>query len=106
MARSGVIFMPEVIIRPTMKFIKAGYVVVLLLTAVAAWFAYKDPSIEWLPAVAALLFLWPIERHLRRQVSKMVITGDKLRYETGFLSKTTRTISLSKVQDVTVRQTL
>jgi uncharacterized membrane protein YdbT with pleckstrin-like domain len=43
---------------------------------------------------------------LRRQVSKLIITGDKLRYETGFLSKTTRTISLAKVQDVSVRQTL
>ena len=36
----------------------------------------------------------------------MTMVGDKLRYETGMLSKATRTIQLSKVQDVTVRQSL
>ena len=100
--------MQEVMIRPTLKFVKAGYLTVLLLIAAAAWFglAYLDPTVPWLPAVAALLLLWPIERHLRRQVSKVIISGDKLRYEAGFLSKTTRTISLAKVQDVSVHQTL
>jgi uncharacterized membrane protein YdbT with pleckstrin-like domain len=37
---------------------------------------------------------------------KATITGDRLRYETGFTSKSTRTIQLSKVQDVRVDQTL
>ena len=96
--------MPDVIIRPTLKFVKAGYLLVIVLIGVAGWFAYQNPDMPWLPAVAGLLLLWPIQRHLRRQVSKLVITGDKLRYEVGFLSKSTRTISLSKVQDVTVRQ--
>ena len=36
----------------------------------------------------------------------MTMVGDKLRYEVGMLSKATRTIQLSKVQDVTVRQSL
>jgi uncharacterized membrane protein YdbT with pleckstrin-like domain len=36
----------------------------------------------------------------------MTMIGDKLRYETGMLSKSTRTIQLSKVQDVTVRQSV
>ena len=36
----------------------------------------------------------------------MTMVGDKLRYETGMLSKATRTIQLSKVQDVTVRQSV
>ncbi len=100
--------MPDVVIRPTTKFIKAGYLVVLLVVGVACYFAFVSPPVipEWVPAVAALLFLWPIERHLRRQVSKMSISGDKLRWESGFLSKTTRTISLAKVQDVSVHQTL
>jgi uncharacterized membrane protein YdbT with pleckstrin-like domain len=99
--------MPDVVVRPTLKFIKAGYVLVLLLVLAAIWFdAKQDRKYDWLPAVAALLILWPIERHLRRQMRKMVITGDQLRYEAGFLSRTTRTISLAKVQDVTVQQTL
>jgi uncharacterized membrane protein YdbT with pleckstrin-like domain len=37
---------------------------------------------------------------------KVTITGDKLRYESGLLSKTTRNIQLSKVQDVRVDQSL
>ena len=36
----------------------------------------------------------------------MIFAGDKLRYEIGILSKTTRTIQISKIQDVTVIQSL
>ena len=98
--------MPDVIIRPTLKFIKTGYAAVLVVVGAAFYFASQGLIPEWSPAVAALLFLWPIERNLRRQVSKLNISGDKLRWESGFLSKTTRTISLAKVQDVSVRQSL
>jgi uncharacterized membrane protein YdbT with pleckstrin-like domain len=100
--------MAEVLIRPTLKFINLGYAAIVLLIAVAAWFglSYQDPPIPWVPAVVALLLFWPISRHIRRQSTKLVITGDKLRYEAGFLSKATRTISLAKVQDVSVHQTL
>ena len=54
--------MPDVVIRPTTKFIKAGYLVVLLVVGVACYFAFVSPPVipEWVPAVAALLFLWPI----------------------------------------------
>lgn len=96
--------MTEVIIRPTLKFIKAGYVAVVLVIAVAIAFTVKGVLPDWAPVLAAVLLVWPIEKHVRRQMRKMVITGDQLRYETGFLSRTTRTISLSKVQDVTVTQ--
>jgi uncharacterized membrane protein YdbT with pleckstrin-like domain len=100
--------MAEVLIRPTLKFIKLGYAAVLLLIAAAAWFglSYEEPQRAWVPAVAALLIFWPTTKHIRRQSTKLIITGDKLRYEAGFLSKTTRTISLAKVQDVSVHQTL
>ena len=37
---------------------------------------------------------------------KLEIFGDRLRYESGFLAKTTRTMELAKVQDVRVDQTL
>src|SRR5690242_9652513 len=100
--------MPDVLIRPTLKFIKLGYVAVLLLVGVAAWFgfSYQNPVMPWIPAVAALLLFWPITKQIRRQATKVIVSGDKLRYESGFLSKTTRTISLAKVQDVSVHQTL
>jgi len=60
-----------------------------------------QPWIAWLPA---LLLVWPLKRHLRNRLTKMTILDDRLRYETGLLNKTTRTILISRVQDVTVRQ--
>src|SRR5690242_9844023 len=100
--------MAEVLIRPTLKFIKLGYAAILLLIGVAAWFglSYQDPPMPWVPAVVALLLFWPITKHIRRSSTKLIVSGDKLRYESGFLSKSTRTISLAKVQDVSVNQTL
>ena len=98
--------MPEVIIRPTLKFIKIAYVAILLAAAVAGWLAMQAGQWEWAPAVIALLLFWPAERHIRRQSTKLILSGDKLRYESGFLSKTTRTISLAKVQDVSVHQSV
>ena len=100
--------MPDIVIRPSMKFIKAGYIAVAIL-AVAAFIArqlwYAD-SPAWAPALVALLFLWPAKRHVTRMYSKLTISGDRLHYETGMLSRATRTIQLSKVQDVRVDQTL
>jgi uncharacterized membrane protein YdbT with pleckstrin-like domain len=104
--------MEELVIRPSMKFVKLGYLVVggLFLAALVGESQWKDKPESlppWLiPAIFALLLLWPASRHLRQRFTVMTMLGDKLRYETGMLSKATRTIQLSKVQDVTVRQTL
>ena len=54
----------------------------------------------------ALVLLWPAARWLRRQATRTVVTGDRLRYETGLAAKSTRTIQLSKFQDVRVEQRL
>jgi uncharacterized membrane protein YdbT with pleckstrin-like domain len=105
--------MEELVIRPTMKFIKMGYLVciVLFVASVVAQSQLKDSLPETLPswaipALFALLMFWPASRHFRQQFTKMTMAGDKLRYEVGMLSKSTRTIQLSKVQDVTVKQSL
>lgn len=102
--------MRDTVIRPTTKFIKAGFVLVLLLVIAAfivhARFLEDRPASRWLPAVAALFLLWPIERLIRRQAVKLTISGDKLRYEAGFFSTSTRIIQLPKVQDVRVNQSL
>jgi uncharacterized membrane protein YdbT with pleckstrin-like domain len=107
--------MTDRVIRPSMKQVKAWYVVALLVISVAVivHVLYLMPRGEppWLrqpalPAVAVLVVLVPIRRHIRRQLVKMIITGDKLRYEEGLFSKTTRNIQLSKIQDVRVDQSL
>ncbi len=107
--------MTDRVIRPSMKQIKAGYLlaVLVIVAAVVVHVKYlmprEDPTsthFPWLPAAAALVLLLPVRRHIRRQSMKMTIAGDKLRYEAGLLSKTTRNIQLSKVQDVRVDQSL
>jgi uncharacterized membrane protein YdbT with pleckstrin-like domain len=105
--------MEDTVIRPTMKFIKLGYAVVLLLVlACAVVFFTMIPSDNewrdrpWVLAVPALLLIWPIRRHLAQRFTKATIAGDKLRYEVGALSKSTRNISLPKVQDARVDQTV
>ena len=102
--------MPDIIIHPTRRWISLGYTAVFLLL-VAAVFLHTNylrgsGLPDWWLLAPAALFLWPFSRGLRRRFIKIIIAGDRLRYETGILSKSTRTIQLSKVQDVQVDQTL
>lgn len=100
--------MADVVIHPSMKFIKAGYAVTLLVAAVGIVLTYRnlpDNYPTWLPALWVLLLIWPVKRHIQQRAVKLTISGDKLRYETGLASKSTRIIQLSKVQDVRVVQT-
>ena len=104
--------MAEMIIRPTMKFIYLGYAVVAVIVVALVvvlermpWPADVPSALRtWIPWLPVLLLLWPVKRHLLNRLTKMTILDDKLRYERGLLSKTTRTILISRVQDVTVHQ--
>lgn len=102
--------MADIVIRPSMKFIRAAYlaILVLILAAVAVHYKYLSDTehLPWLPIVTALLLIFPLKRHIQRQTVKITISGDKLRYETGLVSKSTRIIQLSKVQDVRVLQSI
>src|SRR5579872_1242074 len=102
--------MTDRVIRPSMKKIKAGYLIAVLLivAAIVVQQIYMPQEERWwlLPAVAAVFLFFPIRNHIRRQAIKVTIEGDKLRYEAGLLSKTTRNIQLSKIQDVRVDQSL
>ena len=104
--------MAEMIIRPTMKFIYLGYVVVIVMVVASVvalerlqWPPDVPSSLQpWIPWLPVLLLLWPVKRHLLNRLTKMTILEDRLRYERGLLSRTTRTILVSRVQDVTVHQ--
>src|SRR5258708_19256583 len=102
--------MPDIVIRPSMKFIKAGYLLTLLVIGAAIFVHYqylaeKYPA-PWLPVISLLLLVWPIKRHVQRQTVKLTIAAEKLRYETGLMSKSTRLIQLPKVQDVRTIQSM
>ena len=101
--------MEDTVIRPTMKFIKIGYALVLLVIVAAVIGASMLPQDDaqyrpWAMGLPVLLLIWPIRRHIQRNFTKGTISGDKLRYEVGAFGKTTRNISLPKVQDVRVDQ--
>jgi uncharacterized membrane protein YdbT with pleckstrin-like domain len=99
----------ELIIRPTAKFIKAGAIaagIVFLALEVAYLALWKDEAGAWVMALPPLILIWPGVRALRRKFTKGVISGDRLRYETGVTTKATRNIQLAKVQDVRVDQRL
>jgi putative membrane protein len=97
---------PDITILPTAKFIKAGAVlaaIVVLGLEILYWTLWNDGP-RWVMALPPLLMLWPAVRYLRRQYTKATITGDRLRYEAGITSRSSRNIQLSKIQDVRVDQ--
>ena len=102
--------LPELTVRPTSKFLKAGAIfagllfVILEVECLLAWNAAAGTSLIMIAPLVILL--WPAARALRRGYTKAVVSGDRLRYESGMTSKSTRTIQLSKVQDVRVDQSM
>jgi uncharacterized membrane protein YdbT with pleckstrin-like domain len=100
----------DITIRPTAKFIMLRAIIHALafLALEIAWLTqWRDVgNARWLPIAAPLVLIPPALRALRRQFTKTTIVGDRLRYETGAFSKSTRTIQLSKLQDVRVDQTM
>jgi uncharacterized membrane protein YdbT with pleckstrin-like domain len=98
--------LPETIIRPTRKFVTAGYIAVLL---VIISLAYAVMSLDWPPLAAWLspiLLIWPLKSDIQNRMSRLTILEDKLRFDVGLLSRTTRTVLIPRIQDVTVHQTV
>lgn len=100
----------QLVIRPSMKLVRAGYTAVFVLLFLAVLAYTNSPDMQkltaWVLAIPALLLLWPMKYHLRCRYTHMTLAGDKLRYETGIFSRSKRVIQLSKVQDVRVDQTV
>ncbi len=102
--------MPAMQLRSSTKFIKMGYVLCLMMAVAIAVYlqsgAPKDTRLWGAMIVPAFLLIVLMMRHMKRMMTKLEIMGDRVRYESGFLSKTTRTEALVKIQDVRVDQTL
>lgn len=101
--------MPDLIIQPTRKWIRLQSWAVFLFFCLCVG-VYVNTAQErlspWILVFPALLFAFPVRAWLKRRFTKVTLTGDKLRYEAGVLTKTTRTIQVAKVQDVRVDQSL
>jgi uncharacterized membrane protein YdbT with pleckstrin-like domain len=98
----------DIVVHPTLKFVHAGYFAALILIVIAFVLQreFWDTTPWWSPLILSVLLLWAATRHVKRLSMKLIVSPDKLRFETGILSKSTRTIQLAKVQDVRVDQSL
>ena len=100
--------------RPTLLFIKIGYVIAavgsIALAAILAWlprylFNFDLPWLIWLPVALAVLLV-PAYKHIKRNLVSYTLTDSKIEIDEGFIARTTRNVPLSKVQDVTVTASL
>jgi len=98
----------DLTIRPTAKFLILRFVVTgIVFLAIESWYFTSlkgKQGTDLIPFVAPIIFFPAFLRLIRRQFTTVTVSGDRLRYETGMLSKTTRTIQLSRLQDVRVDQ--
>lgn len=96
-----------VTIRPSMKTVWAAYALAVAVIIAGAWlyFEYADDKPRWLLAILLIAFLPPLKMHLKRRIVSLRFQDDHLIFETGFLSRTRRTVDTAKIQDVTVQQT-
>lgn len=97
-----------VTIRPSMKTVWMVYGLVIVIIAACFWvyFKYADDKPRWLLIIPFVALITPVNMHLQRRRITLRFHDDHLTLETGFLSRTRRTVDTAKIQDVTVRQTL
>ena len=101
------------VLRQSLKFILASYLLCLavVIGIFVLWQMEKSAGreaeyIQWLFLLPGVLLIMTMVRHVQRRLTKLTVLDDRLRYEAGLFSKTTRTMELSKVQDVRVDQSL
>jgi uncharacterized membrane protein YdbT with pleckstrin-like domain len=92
--------------RPTLIFVKLGYVAAVIAAILVTILVAMIPGIEVpfyisLPLALSLLLV-PAFYHLKRNMLRYTLTDSKLEIDYGLISRTTRNIPLSKIQDVTV----
>ena len=94
-------------VRPSPKFLIFGAVVeaLLLAAAVYAMVTYGEKYV-WLLAVPVVLGLFTALRWVVKSSTRITVADGRLRYQSGIASKTTRTLELGRIQDVTVTQSL
>lgn len=101
--------MEDIVIRPSLKLIWAAYTAIALLVvaSVALYSMGLYGNVHWgVALLPAILLLWPMKRHFQNRFTRLILSGDKLCYETGVLARSKRLIQITKVQDVRMDQTL
>jgi len=99
----------RVVFRTTPSFhgVGAAYLGAVICSLLAAGaIGYFGGPLWAVLALAAIFFLFPLYRHVRRNRVVYTLTTSKIEIEYGMLSKTIRNIPLRNIQDVTTRATL
>jgi putative membrane protein len=97
-------------VRQSVKMVLAAYGACGLIEGLLiAYWLVSDPrpgAAFWLLLLIPLAGqLWAAKRHAEKLASLLTVADGRIRYESGMLSRTTRTLELAKVQDVRVDQT-
>ncbi len=96
-------------IGPTLVFVKMGYVAsaiggIILVALLSLVLGQYVPI--WLSVLLGLmLFLIPAYYHFQRKLVRYTLTDSALQIDSGFLARTTRSVPVSRIQDVTVSAT-
>ena len=101
----------RMLLRSSVKLIMVAYAFSGLLAIAVIALSFSEPAIAglstyWLLVIPAAIVVVAGFKHLVRLATKLTITEDRVRYETGILGKSTRVMELSKVQDVRMDQRL
>jgi putative membrane protein len=99
-----------VVIRPSLRLVRPFYTLSFVLLGLYFFAVNNNPdwpvSVNLFLLVPLALLVWTVVRHIKLRFTSLTLDGKKLRYQTGMLSRNTRTLELAKVQDVGVTQTM
>ncbi len=86
----------------------AAYALAMFLIIDGVWLylTYAADKPRWPVVILFVALLFPLKMHVTRRLVTLRLHDDHLTVESGFFSRTRRTVGLAKIQDVTVRQTL
>ncbi len=95
-------------VHPSTTLIKARYALALVLIGAVLyyWHTLKKPALLGGLIVPAILIVSAVGRHLKIRFTTLELIGDRLKMDSGMASKTSRSVPLTKVQDITVSQSL
>jgi uncharacterized membrane protein YdbT with pleckstrin-like domain len=100
--------MEGAVIRSSMKTVWACWFLAILIVIAGAWavFTYGSGEPRWLYTLPLIALLPPLRMQFSRSLTTLRLQNDHLTLESGFLSRTRRTVDTAKIQDVTVRQSV
>jgi len=99
--------MEDCTIHPSMKSVWATYLLAIAIALAGEWAIrqYAQDQPRWLYLIPLIALLPPLNMQMKRRMVTLRIHDGHLTLESGFLSRTRRTVDMAKIQDVTVQQT-